>query len=551
LRRAELELRESEERYRFLSNATLEGVVAIQDGLVEEANQSAAQIYGYAKPEEIIGKTYSKLVAPEYLPEVQQLVAENYDKPYETLLVRKDGSYFPAEIQGKTLEYHGQLLRVGTVRDITERKKAEEALAAEQAQRENKSNLLRAVLNLLPVGVTIMNTEGQIVERNLADWTLWDENPYETVPVAQQPGYKAWWVSTGQPIGPEEWPAARALLKGEIALDEEIYIESFAGHKKTFLNSAVPIRDEAGVITNAVSVNVDITDRKHSEEALRNSEERYRQLNIQLEQRVTERTAQLEAANHELAGEINERVRLEEELREALKKERELSELKSRFVSMTSHEFRTPLSAILTNAELLRRYNHRWTEEKKVELFQRIETSTRHMTNMLDDILLIGKAESGKLEFNPMPLDITSFCQNMVEEFQLSSGSGYQLEFIQQGTASVAWLDEKLMRQIVGNLLSNAIKYSPPGSTVRFELNCEKNGVILKIKDQGIGIPPEDQARMFEVFHRAKNVGTIQGTGLGLTIVKRSVDLHSGTITVESEVKAGTTFTIWLPARKN
>jgi signal transduction histidine kinase len=195
----------------------------------------------------------------------------------------------------------------------------------------------------------------------------------------------------------------------------------------------------------------------------------------------------------------------------------------------------------------LKRYNQRWTEEKKLELFQRIEISTRHMTNMLEDILIIGKAESGKLEFKPASLDVLRFCQNILEEFQLGAGSGYQFELVARGSCGMRQLDEKLLRQIIGNLLSNALKYSKPGSTIYFELDCQANGTIFKVRDQGIGIPAEDLPFLFEVFHRAKNVGTIQGTGLGLTIVKRSVDLHGGTIEVESELEAGTTFTVWLP----
>jgi signal transduction histidine kinase len=169
------------------------------------------------------------------------------------------------------------------------------------------------------------------------------------------------------------------------------------------------------------------------------------------------------------------------------------------------------------------------------------------MTHLLEDVLVIGKAETGKLKFNPEPLDIEEFCRDLVEEIQLSTRGEYAIAFLCQGQFSEACMDKNLLRHILTNLLSNAIKYSPQGCTVNFELTAHNGEAIFQIQDQGIGISLEDQQRLFESFYRGKNVGKIPGTGLGLTIVKNAVDLHGGQITVSSEVGVGTTFRVRIP----
>ena len=265
-----------------------------------------------------------------------------------------------------------------------------------------------------------------------------------------------------------------------------------------------------------------------------------------------------------IAEDITSRKQAELETYKALQRERELGDLKSRFISMTSHEFRTPLTTIQSSAELLERYRDRLSQEKQLTHLHRIQTAVERMTQMLDDVLIIGKAESGKLEFQPTPIDVVQFCRHLVEDLQLTAKNQHKINFTHQGNCTLAaqgtseegsgelshtlpLVDEKLLRHILGNLLSNAIKYSPGNSSVQFNLTCFDDKAIFQIQDQGIGIPPEDLPRLFESFHRARNVGTIQGTGLGLAIVKQCVELHKGEITVASEVGKGTTFTVTLP----
>lgn len=235
-----------------------------------------------------------------------------------------------------------------------------------------------------------------------------------------------------------------------------------------------------------------------------------------------------------------------EEVDKALQQEKHLNELKTKFISMASHEFRTPLTTILSSTELLRDYSHKWTEERKSQHFQRITTSVKHMTELLNDVLLIGKAEAGKIEFNPNSIDVVHFCRELVEEIETTTKS-HKILFHCKRQYIHACMDEKLLRHIFSNLLSNAIKYSPKGGTINFELIFQLENLIFRVQDQGIGIPQTELSQLFDTFHRASNVGIIPGTGLGLAIVKKSVEVHKGTITVESQVGAGTTFQVILP----
>lgn len=243
---------------------------------------------------------------------------------------------------------------------------------------------------------------------------------------------------------------------------------------------------------------------------------------------------------------ITERKQAQEDIIRALKKERELNELKNRFVSMVSHETRNPLNTISVITQLLERESDKLTSEKKQEFFQRIKASIKKLTDLLEDVLEIGRAESGKLKFNPAPLELEKFCRELVGEVQLGTRN-HKIVFVTQDQSTTANVDEKLLQQILTNLLSNAIKYSHPDGTVYLNLAYQDGEAVFQIKDKGIGIPKEDQERVFESFHRASNVNKIPGTGLGLAIVKKCVELHDGRIAVASEVGMGTTFTVKLP----
>jgi signal transduction histidine kinase len=244
---------------------------------------------------------------------------------------------------------------------------------------------------------------------------------------------------------------------------------------------------------------------------------------------------------------ISERKQLEKQLRRMLDREMEISEMRSRFISMAAHDLRNPLAVIKTSAGLLAKYRNQLSDEQQHEKYDRIQSSINVMIDLLDDILTIGRVEAGKLSFQPEEFDLREFCEALVSEVSAVTGASQEIVFVAPEKCSAVVMDRKLIRHIISNLLSNAVKYSPDDSPIRFGLSCDGNYVVFRVEDQGIGIPLADQQRLFEAFHRARNVGQVAGTGLGLTIVKQSAELHGGTIQFTSAENVGTTFTVRIP----
>lgn len=287
-----------------------------------------------------------------------------------------------------------------------------------------------------------------------------------------------------------------------------------------------PLKNEAGEITEVVVIHHDITETKRAEEAML-------EINHILEKRVEERTTELQ--------------KTQAELQRALSQERELGELKSRFVTTVSHEFRTPLGIIMSAVELLQHYSERLPEEEKQRQLHEIQASTKHMGGLMEQVLLLGRAEAGKLTCNPQPIDLAAFAERIIDETQSISNRKCPIHLEVEGDISAARADEALLRHILSNLVSNAVKYSPEAAPVTLRLRREGLNIAIKVIDHGIGIPEKDRARLFEAFHRCSNVGETPGTGLGLVIVKRCVDLHSGSLQIDSEIGIGSTFTVKLP----
>lgn len=285
---------------------------------------------------------------------------------------------------------------------------------------------------------------------------------------------------------------------------------------------------------------VDITDRKRQETAILVANSEIQKLNTELEMRVEQRTRELAETLLKLEASQMEALR-------ALEKERELNDMKSQFVTIASHEFRTPLATILSSASLIGRYPLSEEDEKRQKHVLRIKSAVNNLTGILNDFLSIGKLEEGHVQSVPVQVDLTGFCQELMEEMKGICKNGQRIDYQHQG-ASEIWLDQHLLHNVLINLLTNAIKYSEPPSQISLRTNVQDGNVHFEIQDWGIGIPVNDQPRIFDRFFRAHNAGNAQGTGLGLNIVKKYIDLMGGKISFKSAPGTGTTFFVKLPS---
>jgi PAS domain S-box-containing protein len=284
---------------------------------------------------------------------------------------------------------------------------------------------------------------------------------------------------------------------------------------------------------------VDITVRKKQELELRKNHQEIQVLNSNLERKVEERTLVLEEALRELG-------KSREELSQALEKEKELNELKSRFVSMASHEFRTPLTTILSSISLIGKYGEQGDLEKQVKHIGRIKSSITHLTDILNDILSISKLEEGKTHVAAETFNLKEYVTDAVTELQGLAKEGQEINYVHSGNEEVH-SDKKILRHLLFNLITNAIKFSPEGKAITINTNIDAQFLIIEIKDQGMGISEEDKKHLFERFFRGYNATNVQGTGLGLNIVAKYVELLKGGIEFRSRLEEGTTFRIRLP----
>lgn len=286
----------------------------------------------------------------------------------------------------------------------------------------------------------------------------------------------------------------------------------------------------------------DLTEVKMAEEDLI-------QAKVSLEEKVEERTNELELVVNQLLRTNKRLEKSQHELQLSLEKEKELNELKSRFVSMASHEFRTPLSTIMSSASLLSKYNDPSHIERKEKHVSRIKSAVDNLTGILNDFLSLSKLEEGKISVNVEEVNIETLLNLVIDEVEGIMKEGQEIKQLVFGKAQKLYTDPRILKNIFFNLITNAIKYSLPDRIIMCEIHFNNEFLIFKVKDKGIGIPEFEQKFLFERFFRASNVENIQGTGLGLNIVKSYIDLLGGIIEMTSKESEGSTFSINLPYR--
>jgi len=367
------------------------------------------------------------------------------------------------------------------------------ALQQTKTALNNSYNLLRSVIDASPHPISVKDLQGRYQLMNISGASRFNKQPEEVI------GLHSCSLFSLEECTKFQANEQRVLTTGVAETNEETV---FIGDElRTYHTNTNVYRDLEGNILGIVGFARDITHLKQAQEALTI----------------------------------------------ALAQEKELSEMKSRIITTISHEYRTPLTTISSSAELLEKYRYKWDDAKQLKHFGRIQSSVRHMTALVNDVLFLNQAEVEKLSCNSVTLNLVDFLKELIDEQQARVGNKHHLSFTHVGEESQFQGDVMRLQQILTNLIDNAIKYSPSGGTVSVHLALEENQVTLSCLDEGIGIPVEDQQELFKSFSRASNVGTIGGTGLGLSIVKKCVDLHKGQITVDSVVGEGTKFTVTLP----
>ncbi len=394
-------------------------------------------------------------------------------------------------------------------------------------------------------GIILTNRNGEIVLVNHAAARMFDYEPLELkgnpIEMLIPQRYRHGHVKLRE--GFHNAPADREMghgrdLKGVKKSGVEFPVEVSLSHYSKNEDSFV------------IAFIVDITKRKEIEKDIITQQKELekvtndiRKLNTELEAKVEERTIILKEALAKLEES-------QKELSEALDKERQLNEIKSRFVSMASHEFRTPLSTVLSSASLLSKYVKEEEQEKRNKHIQRIKESVNLLNAILEDFLSLGKLDEGKTAVHPSKFDIKELINDTTEEMKGLLKQHQQLLFEYEGVEKIC-SDKKLLKNILINLISNAIKFSPDNETIQVKGKMTDGAAEISVSDKGIGIPEEDQEHLFSSFFRGKNATNIQGTGLGLHIVKRYVDLLNGNVRLHSKLNEGTKITFEIPADLN
>lgn len=516
----------------FEENDDFVGIYDLLDERFVRINQAGARLLGFDSVPALLSDPVRSrslrtqpLTADERLALYNRLDAGFYQET--TLIGRQNGPAFLGRLSIRT--YMAGERRFALVRLISQ-----EQLHRTEVELEHSVRRYEAIFSSATIGIVVCDEQGHIVSANLMADQLFGYPAggllNQTIEQLVPTGVSRYHEKLRQSFN--ERPQVRAM-----GHNRDLHAQRLDGSvfPVEISLSYFRLEDELYVVAYII----DTTLKKEAERQLLAHRDHIERLNSDLEQKVADRT-------QALLNTLDQLEQSKDELARALVAERELGELKSRFVAMASHEFRTPLTAVLSSASLIEKYPGGDQQDKRQKHLDRIKSSVKHLNDILEEFLSVGRLEEGKVETRPVATDVARLLTDTSNDMQALLKPGQRIEPAFD-CAMPVWLDPSLLRKMVVNLLSNALKYSGPDTVVGLSAACRDGYLTLTVQDQGIGISDEDQQHLFERFFRAKNATNVAGTGLGLHIVGRYVDLMRGQVSLHSELNKGTTVTIQLP----
>ena len=548
LKDSELKLVASEKRYRELFEKSKNAELILKNNVFIECNDAVIKMLGYKNSVEFLNKHPFEL-SPERQPDGQlssekskkmnEIAYNTGSNRFEWYHVKHNGEVFPVEVLLTSISSakdSDKMLHV-VWRDITEHKKTQNQLNKLNNNLEAKAAELQISNSGLLLNIAEMDVLRAASEAVASELRQFIETANAPIFGIDADSKVNEWNQTAEKI--------TGFKKGEVLGEDlvETYItEDYHDAVKLVLDNALKGKETANYEFPLFT-----KDDRRVMVLLNSSSRRDTEGNIVGVLGVGQDISQMDNYKTNLEDTVKKRTF---ELENSLKREKELGKIKTSFVAMASHEFRTPLAAIQAATDVILRYKDELNQEDIDKRLFKIKREVSDMTIMLEDILILGKSEVQKLEFNATKLDLVVLVKNIVWDYQLTQEKERVVIHKISMDKIMVNADPKWIKHIIINLLSNALKYSKAPTSIIIEIRQEENEVILSVTDQGIGISEKDQESLFEPFHRGKNVGNIQGTGLGLSVLQKAIDLHKAKIQVESKLNNGSTFIVSIPYKR-
>lgn len=516
----------------FFGNPDPINISRLSDGMVIDTNESFCRLTGYSK-EELLGKSTLQLnlwVRPREREEmVERLLSNETVSNLETEFKTKEGSIKAVSISIAKMEYAEEKTLLFLIRDVTERKRAESDLLEYKQQLEGQIEQRNNKLCELNRSLSEQIGKVEKADTEMTDLLIFFKALLDTIPI---------------PILIQDvnnrYTDCNYIAEEFFGMQKKELIESLSGG-----SSLISENNNGFRLTDSKSLNDRTIQKLESNVILPDGETR----NVIIYRSLYKRKNDQPGGIITVIFDITERKKNEVKLLKTLEKEKELNDLKSRFISTASHQFRTPLATIQSSTDLLEMFGRKWPAEKCNEQLAIIQHQIQQMLELLNDVLTVSRAEAGKMEFQPSYYNLRQLCSTAINEAKSSANEFHSFTFNYKVSKENFYLDRKLMKYILSNLLGNAVKYTIKTGEIRLTVEKEGASLVIKVSDEGIGIPAKDMINLFEPFFRAENACNLPGTGLGLSIVKRSVELHGGEILCSSNVGEGTTFRVILPVK--